>query len=348
MALRLFEVTVPGDELDALDELLAESRAVDAWSSAADGGRATARLLVEVRHSEELSDDLVGRFGSADGFRLVSLAVEATLPSVDEKDEEEAEEGEEEASGEGAEDEEDEAEGPRRISREELYEDLANASRLSVVYLVTVALSTIVAAVGLIRGDVAIVIGAMVIAPLLGPNVALSLAATLGDLDLAGRSLKAVGAGVATSAAVSLALGLVLTVDPASAELAARSRAGIGDVALALSAGAAGALAFTSGVPAAVVGVMVAVALLPPLVAAGLLAGSGHLGPAGGAMVLVLTNVTCVNLAAVATFFLQRVRPRTWWEAKRAKRATRIAVATWAVLLALLVGLILLGQVGGV
>ena len=111
--------------------------------------------------------------------------------------------------------------------------------------------------------------------------------------------------------------------DLSVAAVAARTQASLADVFLALAAGAAGTLAFTSGVPAVVVGVMVAVALLPPLVTAGLLAGSGHWTLAAGAFMLVVTNVTCINLAATATFLIQKVRPRTWWEVERAKKATR-------------------------
>jgi uncharacterized membrane protein len=142
--------------------------------------------------------------------------------------------------------------------------------------------------------------------------------------------------------------GFVFHIDPTVPEVAARTRPDIGDVVLALAAGAAGSLAFTTGVPAVVVGVMVAVALLPPLVVAGLLVGAGHWGPATRAFVLLLTNVTCVNLAAVATFFLQKVNPRTWWEADRAKRSTRLAVTVWILMLGLLVTLILFGYVGAV
>lgn len=229
--------------------------------------------------------------------------------------------------------------------REELYDDLGEASKLTRVYVVMVALSTLVAAVGLIRGDIAIIIGAMVIAPLLGPNVALSLASTLGDPHLARRPLKAMGVGVATAAVLSVLLGVSLRIDPSAPQLAARTQAGLGDIALALAAGAAGSLAFTSGVSAVVVGVMVAVALLPPLVVAGLLAGAGHGALAAGALILFLTNVTCINLAAVATFLLRKVRPRTWWEAERAKRATWIAAATWIAMLAILVVLMWLGRV---
>ena len=339
MALRLIEFTIPSAELENIPAMLKDIPVVDVWTSGSANTIGTARILLDARHTEALSDVLVRQFGSRDNFRLVSLPVEATIPPVELPAESEA----------PASSENDQArKAAQRISREELYEDMAEASELTPVYAVTVALSTVVAAVGLIRGDIAIVIGAMVIAPLLGPNVALALASTLGDPDLAKRSLKAIGVGVATTAALSLVLGSVLTIDPNAPELAARTRADVGDIILALSAGAAGTLAFTTGIPAVVVGVMVAVALLPPLVVAGLLAGAGHGALALGAMILMLTNVTCVNLAAVATFLLQKVRPRTWWEAERARKATRLAVTTWVIMLSILLGLMLLGYVGGV
>lgn len=336
MPLRLLEITVPKDGIERVPALLEDHPVVQVWSTSSDDGTGLVRILLDAQNTETLSDLFVDEFGSSDPFRLVLLPVEATVPAPDDQSENEAEDGEDEESNQ---------EGPRRISREELYEDVSEASKLTLIYIVMVALSTVVAAVGLIRSDIAIIIGAMVIAPLLGPNVGLSLAATLGDPTLARRSLKAIAVGVFTAGLVALLLGAVLTVDPSAPELASRTRAELGDIAIGLAAGAAGALAFTSGVPAIVVGVMVAVALLPPLVAAGLLAGSGHWRLATAALILLLTNVTCINLAAVGTFLLQRVRPRTWWEADRAKKATRLAVATWIIMLGLLLGLILAGLV---
>lgn len=336
MPLRLLELTLPGEDIEKVPPLLEDIRVVHVWTSGSTTDVGLIRILLDAEETEALSDLLVSHFESRENFRLTLVPVEATVPPVEEPDEEESSDGEKSTNKKGG----------SRISREELYEDLSQAARLTSVYLVMVALSTIVAAVGLIRGDVAIVIGAMVIAPLLGPNVAVSLACTLGDLELAKRSLKAIGAGVAVAVALSILLGVVLTVDPTMPEIAGRTQPGVGDILLALAAGAAGTLAFTSGVPAVVVGVMVAVALLPPLVVAGLLAGAGYAVQAIGALILLLTNVTCINLAAVATFFIQKVRPRTWWEADRAKRATRRAATIWVVLLLALLGLMLFGPVG--
>jgi len=337
VALRLLELTVPSQGIETVSSLLEDAPVLHVWISKSADATSLVHILLDAQHVETLSDKLLSRFGSGSGMRLITLPVEATIPPVEEpREPSENVQGEEPAA---------EAPEPQRISREELYEDLSQASRVSGVYAVMVALSTLVAAVGLVRGDIAIVIGAMVIAPLLGPNVALSRACTLGDPGLAKRSLKAIGVGVAIAGALSLMLGFILRIDPTSPELAARTRADFADIVLALAAGGAGSLAFTSGVPAIVVGVMVAVALLPPLVVSGLLAGGGYVGPAAGALILTLTNVTCINLAAMATFFLQKVRPRTWWEAEQARSATRLAITIWVLMLVVLLGLMLSNQV---
>jgi uncharacterized membrane protein len=142
--------------------------------------------------------------------------------------------------------------------------------------------------------------------------------------------------------ALSVIIGVLVHVDPALSEVAARTRVGLGDIALALASGCAGALAFTTGVSATLIGVMVAVALLPPLVTFGLLLGSGQPVLAMGALSLFLVNLICVNLAGVTTFLVQGIRPASWWEKDRAMKATRIAIALWVVLLVGLVAVILL------
>jgi uncharacterized hydrophobic protein (TIGR00341 family) len=328
----MIEAVLPAARAEELEGLEPLEKSMARWVTRADEERVVVRLLAAADRTEAITDLLTERFGDEEGFRVILVTVEATLPQP----EEEAAARDEPAGAEA------DSGVPARISREELYTDISSGANLRVVYLVTVALSTLVATVGLVRGDMAVIVGAMVIAPLLGPNMAVALAATLGDVTLGRRALRTAGAGLLTGAALAFLLGLLVPVDPSVPELAARTRVGLSDVALAVAAGSAGALAFTTGLPAALVGVMVAVALLPPLAAAGLLAGSGLWGPAGGAFLLVVTNVVCVNLAAIVTFLAQRVRPRTWWEEEKAKKATRVALATWITLLAALVGVILL------
>jgi uncharacterized membrane protein len=130
--------------------------------------------------------------------------------------------------------------------------------------------------------------------------------------------------------------------DPSTPEIASRTQVGFADVVLALASGVAGTLALTTGLPSSLIGVMVAVALLPPLASFGLLIAGGHFRAAGGALLLLVVNVVCVNLAGVLTFLVQGVRPRRGWVAERAARGARIAVALWlAALFAVLVWIFL-------
>lgn len=337
MALRLMELILPrGQEGEARD-LMKDRQIQGVWQEKLADDLVLIRVLTLAEETEALLDLLENRFAQADGFRVILFPVEASLPRPV-SPENAAPKAESVA-----------AEPPpgnisSRISREELYEDITDSIRVSAVFLVMVVLSAIVAAIGLLRGNVAVIIGAMVIAPLLGPNVGLSLATTLGDGALARSSLKAGLSGMSVAVAASLALGFVFSVDPDLPEIGFRTQVSISDIALALASGVAGALAFTTGIPGTLIGVMVAVALLPPLVAFGMLLGAGHWQPALGALLLLLTNVICVNLAGVVTFLAQGIRPASWWEADRAKRASRYAIALWVVLLAALGLLITLSQ----
>ncbi|NBB93517.1 MAG: DUF389 domain-containing protein [Gammaproteobacteria bacterium] len=137
---------------------------------------------------------------------------------------------------------------------------------------------------------------------------------------------------------IGLICGWYLKVDPALPEIAMRTRINHLDLILALAAGGAGALATTSGISGALVGVMVAVALLPPLLVAALLAGAGHWPGAAGAALLYSTNIAAVNLAAMTVFLSRGITPRKWWEKSRAKRSAMLFMVLWIVILAALAG----------
>jgi len=351
VSLRLLEIIVPTDRAEAVRAILDEGSAAGAWAGPAGDGRAALRVVLDSADAEGLIDRLGGELRDGETARLLLFALEATLPRLPEPEPSEPEPSSTEADG-NAGDAADAADaaasgaarrGPARISREELYDDVTAGLATSRTFLLTVALSTIVAAVGLLRDNVAVIIGAMVIAPLLSPNIALALATTLGDAALVRRSIRTNVFGVTLAFVLSVLVGLCLPVDPTVSEIASRTLVRPGDVVLALASGAAGALAFTTGAPAALVGVMVAVALLPPLATVGLLIGTGAWPEIRGAVLLLATNVVSVNLAAVVTFLAQGIRPGTWWEAERARRATRRAIAAWSVILATLVVLIVLG-----
>ena len=335
MALRLIEMVLREKDGDDVRTLLNECKVLEQRQIRLADGEILVRILLDAEQSETVLDLLEKNYAGREGNRVVILPVEATLPRAQEAEQE----PDATASPEQPPTEE---KPPGRIGREELYEDIKDSARLSRVYMAMVALSTVVAAIGLNDNSVAVIIGAMVIAPLLGPNVALSLGTTLGDLSLLRQGLVTALAGVGAALALSVLIGVVLNVDPTLSEMASRTRVGLGDIAVALASGSAGALAFTTGISAVLIGVMVAVALLPPLVTSGLLLGGGHPALAMGAFSLFLVNLICVNLAGVTTFLAQGIKPTSWWEKDRAMKATRIAIALSVVLLAVLVGTILL------
>ena len=85
---------------------------------------------------------------------------------------------------------------------------------------------------------------------------------------------------------------------------------------------------------------MVAVALLPPTAASGMLIGAGEWKLAGGAITMAVTNIACINLSATAVFLIQGVSPDSWWDKDRAKSATKRALMIWTGVLAALAALI--------
>ena len=107
-----------------------------------------------------------------------------------------------------------------------------------------------------------------------------------------------------------------------------------------LSAIAAAVLSLVAGLSSALVGVMVAVALMPPAVAAGIMLGAGNPEGALGAAMLLGVNIVCVNLAAQTVFVAKGIRPRTWWEQKASATSLRINFAMWLALLMALVAAI--------
>ena len=328
MALRLLEIVVPEETTGEVLKIIAENQITNFWQTCSCESRNIFKLIITAEKTESLLDTLQKKYGHLENFHMVLLPLEASYPGTKEI----------EATAVAKEKE------PLRVSRQELYNDVFDSSKLTRTYMIMIVLSAIVAAIGLVKDNVAVIIGAMVIAPLLGPNVALSFATTVGDGALGRNALLTNIAGILTAFAVSLLLGFFLFIDPGIREISSRTVVSYGDIVLALASGVAAALSITSAVPSVLIGVMVSVALIPPLVVFGLLLGSGYFMLALHALVLVFINMICINLAGVFTFLLQGVRPLNWWEASKAKNATRYAIIIWVSLLVLLSALLLLSR----
>lgn len=326
MAFRRLELLGKDLDVDTLRDELGDSEAADLFVVHRDDGLSLATLIIDESLTEHVIDAFEKAYGKKDPFQLLVYDIAARLPRLnkEEKDQGSA----------------DREPGRERISREELLDDLEPGSRVRWIYIAQVVISCVVAAIGMIRDSVALVIAAMVIAPLLIPSMSLALGTTIGDLRMIARAVLTSAVGVATGLALSLLIGLTVSFDPGVEQIATRSEVQYADVVVALAAGAAGALSVTTGVAASLIGVMVAVALVPPLVAAGLFLGEGETAAALAAAILLATNLVCVNLAAVGVFLLQGIRPNKWAEKDRARLAVRHALTVWIVLLIALVLLI--------
>lgn len=337
MALRLIQILPPSDFKDH-ESLIDHDVVVDYWIEHEEKGRTTINLLADVELTENILNKLDQQFSTDEDYRIILLPVSATLPSYVPDEEEDDEDGEQIQRNLPGDEEEETEEDKRvkRISREELYEEIKKGVDSSWVYLLLIALSVVVAANGLIRNSGAMVIGAMVIAPILGPNVGLALATTLGDKALLKRSLKSIFYGFSLALLLSVLMGLAISFDETVYEIASRTSVSFADIALGLAAGVAGCLSFTRGVSAAVIGVMVAVALLPPLVATGLLLGSGLVELAMGAGLLTITYIICVNLAGVLTFFMMGIKPQSFIKQKEGEELSLYAIIVWAIMLIML------------
>lgn len=326
MSLKVIEVITDAAHMDTVIGIAQQQEVLEHWLGPDCGeARGSVRLLVRPEKRQAVLDALQSALGGDGTSRVLIQPVEAVWPQPEEVEEEERR-------------------STTQTTREELYGQVERNAKLDNTFLLLVFLSTIVAAIGLIRDNVAVVIGAMVIAPLLGPNIALALGAALGDRTLMWRALTTNLAGLALAFALAWVIGYLwpMPLLELSHELAARTDVGMDGVALALASGAAAVLSLTTGLSAVLVGVMVAVALLPPAASAGLLLGSGHVQAAAGAGLLLGVNVVCVNLAAKVVLLVKGVRPRTWLEKIKARQSMTAYILFWVVSLAILLGAIYL------
>lgn len=316
--MKYIEVIAEKGSADTISAIAQQVTASDMRFGSVDkDGLQSIRLLVSDDKVQDTLDKLQHILGAQPYAKIIVLPVEVALPRPEvEKDKEEKK---------------------ASATREALYNEIEKNAHLNSNYLLLVTLSTIVAAIGLIENNVAVVVGAMVIAPLLGPNLAFALGTALGDTGLMKKAGLTTALGILLAIALSFILVLAWPFDIPSPELMSRTQVGLSSVVLALASGAAASISLTTGLSSVLVGVMVAVALLPPAATFGIMLGKGNLDLAIGAGLLLAINVVCVNLAAKIVFFFKGVRPRTWWEKEKAKRGLLVFVLMWLVTLIILV-----------
>jgi len=222
-------------------------------------------------------------------------------------------------------------------------EEISQGAQPGVNYFVLIVLSCIIATLGLLLNSGSVVIGAMLVAPLMSPIFAFSLGLVLSDVRLLRLSVEAVFKGVALAVIIAAFIGVLSPFKELTGEILARTQPTLLDLAVALASGMAGAYALArKDVSAALPGVAIAAALMPPLGVVGLGLSLGDARVAGGAFLLFVANIAAISLAGVIVFMLLGIRPQIWQpEAQRQVSRRLIGFILLLLVIAIPLGIIM-------
>jgi uncharacterized hydrophobic protein (TIGR00271 family) len=225
--------------------------------------------------------------------------------------------------------------------RKDVVESVRIASSPGFDYFFFVILSGAIATLGLINDSAAVIIGAMVVAPLMSPILGVGLGSITADAKLARDAASALVRGALISillAALLTLANLYLPFVPSLTEIPnevlTRTQPTPNDLIIALAGGLAAAYALSQPqLSAALPGVAIATALMPPLSVIGIGIALGRWDIAGGASLLFVTNAVTIAFAAILVFFLEGFTPRIIREKGKIPRSLLIAGLLTAILL---------------
>ncbi len=207
------------------------------------------------------------------------------------------------------------SEEERHLVTDELFWESGELTSHLARFFVLIVLSTLLAAFGLAANSVAVIIGAMLVAPLMTPILATAAALLLADMKILLSSAAVIAAGVLMAIGTSMVVTFIglqnfTTVYSLPSEILGRTQPSLLDLGVAIAAGLAGGYVLThpkasSSLP----GVAIAVALVPPLATVGILLEIGARAQAGGAFLLFLTNLFAIVLSAIVVMLLSGFVP---------------------------------------
>ena len=184
-----------------------------------------------------------------------------------------------------------------------------------------------IASLGLNVNSTAVIIGAMLISPLMGPIIGMGLAMGINDLNLMRRAVKNFGVATLISVLTAMVYFLITPLGEAQSELLARTSPTIYDVLIATFGGAAGILALcTKGKGNVIPGVAIATALMPPLCTAGYGLATGHFLYFLGAFYLFFINTVFISLATYVGVRLMHFHRLEFKNQALAKKAQRMVM----------------------
>lgn len=192
----------------------------------------------------------------------------------------------------------------------ELFALLRTNAQTSSSYLVLMALSTMIATFGLFGDSAPVVIGAMILAPLMGPIISLAMGALRQDSLLIKNSMITIFWGIILGLIFSIIITWITPLEVLNNQITARIRPNLLDLGIAIASGIAGAYAYSKEeISKTLAGVAISVALVPPLAVAGIGIGWMDWNVFGGAMLLLGTNLAGIVMAASLTFLLLGFSP---------------------------------------
>jgi uncharacterized hydrophobic protein (TIGR00271 family) len=199
-----------------------------------------------------------------------------------------------------------------RETRVELAARVQSSSAWNFDFVALISLSAVIAALGLLQNSAAVIIGAMLIAPLMTPILGIGLALAQGNAVLARLAFRAIAYGVGTAFALAALVGVIdgcTHESLATEEMLARGWPGVSDLVVAFVSGLAAAYAHSRpGLIAALPGVAIAAALVPPIATSGLAFAAGDLRLAYGSFLLFFANMVAIVLAASLSLWAVGVR----------------------------------------
>ena len=224
----------------------------------------------------------------------------------------------------------------------EVYHELRAASRPSINYFVLIAASAVIATLGLLLNSPAVIIGAMLVAPLMSPIVSSGMAIVTGDIQMLRSALSATLQGVLLAIFLGIVSTLISPLATATSEVLARTRPNLLDLLVALVSGVAGAYAIgRKEVGAALPGVAIAAALVPPVASIGIGIALGSLPVALGAALLFTTNLVAIIFSSAVIFLLLGMRPPKRPERQRWLRQGLIVSVALLLLISIPLGVVL-------
>jgi uncharacterized hydrophobic protein (TIGR00341 family) len=229
---------------------------------------------------------------------------------------------------------------PKPNPLERLVESTERYIRLGKDVLTMALFATLIALVGLFLNNVTIVIGAMLLSPLLGPINAFAVNANLGRIRKLARSQVAVllllAAIITLAATITFLAARFVELPKSTPQIAIRTHATLVDISIALILGLAAGLALFVGFPEILVGVAIAVAIVPPATVSGI--GLAFLNESLflGALVLTLVYLFGLQLGCTLMLRIRGVLPRRYYQQTEAKKRSAYSILVLALLLAIL------------